>query len=154
MAKVGILMGSESDRAVVEEAIPYLEYFGIASDILVMSAHRTPKDVQEFSSNAESNGFDIIIACAGMAAHLPGVVAAFTSLPVIGVPLAAGHLNGMDSLLSILQMPAGVPVATMAVGKAGIRNAAIYSAQIISRFDDKVKNRFKKFKENQCKIPQ
>jgi len=154
MAKVGILMGSESDREVVEQAIPYLEYFGITSDIRVMSAHRTPKDVQEFSSNAESNGFDIIIACAGMAAHLPGVVAAFTSLPVIGVPLAAGHLNGMDSLLSILQMPAGVPVATMAVGKAGIRNAAIFSAQIISRFDEKVKAQFKKFKENQCKIPQ
>ena len=80
MAKVAILMGSESDREVVEQAIPYLEYFGITSDIRVMSAHRTPKDVQEFSSNAESNGFDILIACAGMAAHLPGVVAAFTRL--------------------------------------------------------------------------
>jgi 5-(carboxyamino)imidazole ribonucleotide mutase len=154
MAKVGILMGSESDRGVVEQAIPYLEYFGIISDIRVMSAHRTPTVVQEFSASAESNGFDIIIACAGMAAHLPGVVAAFTSLPVIGVPLAAGHLNGMDSLLSILQMPAGVPVATMAVGKAGMKNAAIFSAQIISRFDNKVKERFRKFKENQCKIPQ
>ena len=154
MAKVGIIMGSDSDRPVVEEALPYLDYFGISGDIQVMSAHRTPSDVQKFSSEAEANGYQIIIACAGMAAHLPGVVAAYTTLPVIGVPLSAGHLNGLDSLFSIVQMPAGVPVATMAIGKAGMRNAAIFSAQIISRFDETVRDRLKKFKENKCKLPQ
>jgi 5-(carboxyamino)imidazole ribonucleotide mutase len=154
MAKVGIIMGSESDRPVVEEALPYLDYFGISGDIQVMSAHRTPIDVQKFSSEAEANGYQIIIACAGMAAHLPGVVAAYTTLPVIGVPLSAGHLNGLDSLFSIVQMPAGVPVATMAIGKAGMRNAAIFSAQIISRFDATVKDRLNTFKANKCKLPQ
>jgi len=153
MAKIAILMGSESDRPVVEEAIPYLEYFDILHEIHVMSAHRTPEQVQKFASEAETNGFDAIIACAGMAAHLPGVVAAFTKLPVIGVPLAAGALNGIDALYSIVQMPAGVPVASMAIGKAGMRNAAIFCAQIAARFDDDVALRLGKFKSNKCRIP-
>lgn len=153
MAKVAIIMGSESDRAVVEEAVPYLQFFGIEYEIKVMSAHRTPSLVQEFASNARENGFIAIIAAAGMAAHLPGVVAAYTTLPVIGVPLSAGALNGVDALYSIVQMPAGVPVATMAIGKAGARNAAIYAAQIASLSDDSIQAKLNLFKENQCKLP-
>ena len=153
MAKIAILMGSESDRAVVEEAVPFLEYFRIEFEIHVMSAHRTPDLVQKFAGSAEDNGFDLIIACAGMAAHLPGVVAAYTRLPVIGVPLSAGALMGIDSLYSIVQMPAGVPVATMAIGKAGIRNAAIFCAQVTARYDKNILNHLEKFKQNKCRIP-
>jgi 5-(carboxyamino)imidazole ribonucleotide mutase len=154
MAKIAILMGSESDRPVVEEANPFLEYFGIEYEVHVMSAHRTPNVVHEFAASAEENGFDLIIACAGMAAHLPGVVAAYTRLPVIGVPLAAGSLMGIDSLYSIVQMPAGVPVATMAIGKAGMRNAAIFCAQVAARYDTNILKKFEKFKQNNCRIPQ
>ncbi|MFZ0390929.1 MAG: 5-(carboxyamino)imidazole ribonucleotide mutase [Calditrichia bacterium] len=153
MAKVGLIMGSESDREVVKEAVPYLDYFGIEYDMQVMSAHRTPARVQEFAAGAQENGFDVLIACAGMAAHLPGVVAAYTTLPVIGVPLAAGPLQGQDALYAIVQMPAGVPVATMAIGKAGVRNAAIFSAQIIARSREQVAGRLFEFKKNQCKLP-
>ncbi len=153
MAKVAIIMGSESDRAVAEEAVPYLKYFGIENEMHVMSAHRTPQQVQQFASSAEAEGFDVIIACAGLAAHLPGVVAAYTGLPVIGVPLPAGALNGQDALYSIVQMPAGVPVASMAIGKAGVRNAAIFAAQIIGRYDVAVRDRYNTFKDNKCKIP-
>ena len=153
MRKIAIIMGSESDKPVVEEALPFLEYFGIQTELFVRSAHRTPELVQEFATNAEKNKFEVIIACAGMAAHLPGVVAAFTKLPVIGVPLEAGPLKGQDALYSIVQMPAGVPVATMAIGKAGVRNAAIFAAQIIARYDDKVSGKLEAFKQNKCRIP-
>lgn len=152
MGKVAIIMGSESDWEVVNEALPYLKYFKIEAEIKVMSAHRTPHQVQAFAEGAEQAGFQVIIACAGMAAHLPGVVAAYTSLPVIGVPLAAGALNGVDSLYSIVQMPAGVPVATMAIGKAGMKNAAIFTAQILARIDREVASQLKKFKKNHCRI--
>ncbi len=154
MAKVAILMGSESDREVVNEALPYLKYFGIDHEVHVMSAHRTPELVKKFTENALENGFDLIIACAGMAAHLPGVVASMTRLPVIGVPLASGALNGLDSLYSIVQMPAGVPVSTMAIGKPGMKNAAILAAQIISRRLPEVDKLLVKFKGNQCRIPE
>lgn len=153
MSKVAIIMGSESDRPVVEEALPYLEYFGIAADVHVMSAHRTPHAVQEFASAARENGYAAIIACAGMAAHLPGVIAAYTTLPVIGVPLAGSALNGVDALYAIVQMPAGVPVATMAIGKAGTRNAAIFAAQIIALSDETVAQKLQTFKANQCRLP-
>jgi 5-(carboxyamino)imidazole ribonucleotide mutase len=152
MGKIAILMGSESDREVVNEALPFLKHFNIEYKVEVMSAHRTPQQVQTFAEGAEDAGFQVIIACAGMAAHLPGVVAAYTSLPVIGVPLAAGALNGIDSLYSIVQMPAGVPVATMAIGKAGMKNAAIFAAQILARTDKTVAALIKKFKQNQCRI--
>ena len=152
MAKIAIVMGSESDREVVNEAIPFLKYFKIEHEIHVMSAHRTPRAVQDFTTHAIENGFDLIIACAGMAAHLPGVVAAYTRLPVIGVPLPAGTLNGMDALYSIVQMPAGVPVATMAIGKAGMKNAAIFAAQIIARYVPEVDTLLAQFKQNQCRI--
>jgi len=153
MPKVALVMGSESDKEAVNEAIPFLDYFCIQYEILVMSAHRTPENVQKFATEAEEKGFDLIIACAGMAAHLPGVIAAYTRLPVLGVPLAAGPLNGIDSLYSIVQMPAGVPVATMAIGKAGVRNAAIFAAQIIARYDKKVLQLLVDFKKNKCRIP-
>jgi 5-(carboxyamino)imidazole ribonucleotide mutase len=153
MAKVAVIMGSESDRKVVEEAVPFFKYFGIESDFLVMSAHRTPREVQRFAASAEENGYDILIGCAGLAAHLPGVLASYTTLPVLGVPLAGGPFNGQDSLLSIVQMPAGVPVAAMAVGKPGARNAAIFTAQVIARYNQQVASKLKKFKENNCRIP-
>lgn len=153
MSKVAIVMGSESDREVVNQGIPYLEFFGIESEIFVMSAHRTPEKVQEFSVSAKEKGFSVIIGCAGLAAHLPGVIAAYTTLPVIGVPLDAGSLRGLDSLYSIVQMPAGVPVATMAIGKAGIRNAAIFAAQVLSISNSEICNKMKTFKENKCRLP-
>jgi 5-(carboxyamino)imidazole ribonucleotide mutase len=153
MPKVAIIMGSESDREVVDEAKVYLDYFQIDADIRVMSAHRTPHLVQEFASGAAENGFQVIIACAGMAAHLPGVVAAYTTLPVIGVPLAAGALNGIDALYAVVQMPAGVPVATMAIGKSGLRNAVILAAQIIALSDKNLNDLLRRFKENKCRIP-
>ncbi len=154
MAKVAIIMGSESDRAVVSEALPFLKYFRIEADMMVMSAHRTPEEVQRFAGNAQQNGYDVIIACAGMAAHLPGVIAAYTTLPVIGVPLAAGALNGQDALYAIVQMPAGVPVATMAIGKAGVRNAAIFTAQILALHEPDIAGRMQEFKKNKCRIPE
>ncbi len=153
MPKVAIVMGSESDRPVAEEALPYLEYFGIEWEMQVMSAHRTPEAVQKFAREAKNQGIEVIIACAGLAAHLPGVIAAYTTLPVIGVPLAAGALNGLDALYSIVQMPAGVPVATMAIGKAGMRNAAIFAAQILGLNNPAVNHKFERFKKNNCRIP-
>ena len=154
MRKIAIIMGSESDKPVVEEALPFLEFFEIKPELFILSAHRTPQQVQEFATSAEKNKFELIIACAGLAAHLPGVVAAYTKLPVIGVPLEAGPLKGQDALYSIVQMPAGVPVATMAIGKAGIKNAAIFAAQIIGRYDGTVSTKLDAFKQNKCRIPQ
>jgi len=105
------------------------------------------------ASSAKNQGYSLIIACAGLAAHLPGVVAAYTTLPVIGVPLDAGPLRGLDALFSIVQMPAGVPVASMAIGKAGVRNAAIFAAQILAISDIKIHDQLKKFKANACRLP-
>jgi len=130
-----------------------LDYFQISGEMLVMSAHRTPHAVQKFASTARENGYDVIIGCAGLAAHLPGVLAAYTTLPVIGVPMPGGPLQGQDALLSIVQMPAGVPVATMAIGKAGARNAAILAAQIIGLSNDAVAGKLQAFKDNSCRIP-
>ena len=152
MSKVAIVMGSESDREIIKLGIPYIEFFQIEYDILVMSAHRTPQIVQQFASSAKDKGYLTIIACAGLAAHLPGVIASYTTLPVIGVPLDAGSLKGMDSLYSIVQMPAGVPVATMAIGKAGIRNAIIFAAQILSLLDKKISAKLSEFKLNNCRL--
>jgi 5-(carboxyamino)imidazole ribonucleotide mutase len=152
MRKVAVVMGSESDRAVVNTSLEYYEFFGIPVEILVMSAHRTPEQVQHFARNARDNGFGVLVACAGMAAHLPGVVAAYTTLPVIGVPLAAGELNGLDALYSIVQMPAGVPVATMGIGKAGVRNAAVLAAEVLALTDERIAEKLLEFKKRGCKI--
>jgi 5-(carboxyamino)imidazole ribonucleotide mutase len=140
---VGIIMGSQSDSETMQNAARMLENLGIPYEMNIISAHRTPAKAQEYASSAESRGIEIIIAAAGGAAHLAGAVAAWTALPVIGVPMQTSLSGGLDSLLSIVQMPAGVPVATVATGKAGAINAAILAAQILGvkypRYRDKVK---------------
>jgi len=128
--KVAIVMGSKSDAEIMKGASDVLEQFGVASETFVISAHRTPKAAFEFAAKAEENGFEVIVAGAGMAAHLPGVIAGITVLPVIGVPTKSATLNGLDSLLAIVQMPSGVPVATVAID--GAKNAGILAAQILS----------------------
>ncbi|MEI6126499.1 MAG: 5-(carboxyamino)imidazole ribonucleotide mutase [Pseudomonadota bacterium] len=129
---VGIVMGSDSDMPVMEEALKTLASFAIPYEVTIASAHRSPKRTAEFSRAARGRGMEIIIAGAGWAAHLAGVIASETTLPVIGVPIDSSPLNGLDSLLSIVQMPGGVPVATMTIGKAGAKNAAIFAAQILA----------------------
>lgn len=148
MAKpvVGILMGSDSDLPVMQEAGAMLQEFGIEYEMTIASAHRTPKKVLEYSSSAEKRGLKVIIAGAGWAAHLAGVVASQTTLPVIGVPIDSSSLKGIDALLSTVQMPGGVPVATMSLGKAGAKNAGIFAAQILAAMDVKIANRLKVYK--------
>ena len=146
--KVAFLIGSESDRKIAEASLPYFDYFNISLDLLVMSAHRNPKQVAEFSTNAREKGYSILICGAGMAAHLGGAVKANTTLPVIGVPLPGGMMDGLDSLLSTVQMPKGVPVATMSVGKSGSINAAIFCAEILSLQDSSLKSKLDEFKNN------
>ncbi|MBR2043744.1 MAG: 5-(carboxyamino)imidazole ribonucleotide mutase [Clostridia bacterium] len=134
MKKVGILMGSDSDLPVVEKAMDTLKDLGVPFEVHVYSAHRTPKEVREFTENARANGFGAIIAAAGKAAHLAGAVAAATTLPVIGIPVKSSTLDGLDALLSTVQMPSGIPVATVAID--GAANAALLAAQIIAVGDD------------------
>jgi 5-(carboxyamino)imidazole ribonucleotide mutase len=145
---VGILMGSDTDLPVMVEVSRTLEKFGIAYEMEVCSAHRSPTRTHEYASKAAERGLKVLIVGAGGAAHLAGVVASVTSLPVIGVPLATTPLNGMDSLLAIVQMPAGIPVATMAIDKAGATNAAILAAQILGTSDPKMAERLKGHKED------
>jgi len=143
---VGILMGSDSDLPVMQEAAAMLQEFGIEYEMTIASAHRTPKKVLEYSQNAEKRGLKAIIAGAGWAAHLAGVIASHTTLPVIGVPIDSSPLKGIDALLATAQMPGGIPVATMSLGKAGARNAGIFAAQIIATADVKVANRLKVYR--------
>ncbi len=143
---VGILMGSDSDLPVMQEAATMLQEFGIEYEMSIASAHRTPKKVLEYSQTAEKRGIKVIIAGAGWAAHLAGVIASQTTLPVIGVPMDSSPLKGIDALLATVQMPGGVPVATMSLGKGGAKNAGIFAAQIIGTGDVKVANRLKVFK--------
>lgn len=147
--KVAIIMGSESDREVMQSAASALESLGIEHEVLVMSAHRTPQRVQAFAQEAEARGFRVIIAGAGLAAHLPGVIASWTTLPVIGVPLAAGELRGLDALYSIVQMPPGVPVASVGIGSAGARNAAYLAAAMLSLGDEGVREQYREFRRKQ-----
>jgi len=128
--KAAIVMGSDSDFPVLENCVKILEEFGVDTTVMVCSAHRTPEKAAQFAREAESNGFDVIIAAAGKAAHLPGVLASYTVLPVIGLPIQSSTLDGLDSLLSIVQMPAGIPVATVAIN--GSENAALLAIQILS----------------------
>jgi len=148
MAKpvVGILMGSDSDLPIMQEAAAMLQEFGLEYEMTIASAHRTPKKVLEYSQSAEKRGIKVIIAGAGWAAHLAGVIASQTTLPVIGVPIDSSPLKGLDALLATAQMPAGVPVATMSLGKAGAKNAGVFAAQIIAVSDVKIANRLKVFK--------
>ncbi|MCK5146585.1 5-(carboxyamino)imidazole ribonucleotide mutase [bacterium] len=144
--KVLVLMGSKSDEAVMERCHKYLESFEIEYESHIASAHRDPDKVDELASGAAERGIEVIIAGAGMAAALPGVIAARTQLPVIGVPLDASPLGGQDALLSIVQMPPGIPVATVAIGSAGARNAAVLAAQIIGLRDADVRGKLDEFK--------
>ncbi len=143
--KVSIIMGSTSDLPVMEKAAKVLDSLKIPFEINALSAHRTPEKVEEFARNAKNRGIEVIIAGAGMAAHLPGVIAAFTSLPVIGVPIKAS-LDGLDALLAIVQMPPGIPVATVSIN--GAQNAGILAAQIIANKDAEVRESVVAFKEN------
>ncbi|MDR1606347.1 MAG: 5-(carboxyamino)imidazole ribonucleotide mutase [Streptococcaceae bacterium] len=148
-AKVAIIMGSKSDWETMKKAAGVLDLFGIAYEKKVVSAHRTPDLMFDFAEKARARGIEVIIAGAGGAAHLPGMVAAKTTLPVIGVPVKSRALNGLDSLLSIVQMPGGVPVATMSIGEAGAQNAGLYALQILAITDDDLANRLTKFRDDQ-----
>ena len=145
--QVAILMGSESDFEIMKESADVLKEFGIVYEVQVLSAHRSPELVSEFATQARGKGFKVIIAGAGGAAHLAGVVAAHTTLPVIGVPVNSTPLNGLDSLLATVQMPAGIPVATVAVGKAGARNAGILAVQMLGLSDSKLAEKLSAFKK-------
>ncbi|AKL91536.1 5-(carboxyamino)imidazole ribonucleotide mutase [Staphylococcus capitis] len=136
--RVAVIMGSSSDWEIMKESCLMLDEFDIPYDKKVVSAHRTPQLMFEFASQAKQNGYDIIIAGAGGAAHLPGMVASMTTLPVIGVPIESKSLKGLDSLLSIVQMPGGIPVATTAIGKSGAKNAGILAARMIGMTDNTV----------------
>ena len=150
--KVALLIGSESDKETVEDSRKYFDYFDIELDLRVMSAQRNPDDVSKFASSARDNGYHVLIGAAGMAAHLAGALKAHSTLPVIGIPLSGGIEGGLDALLSTVQMPKGVPVATMSVGKAGAINAAILSAEILSLNNTTLSDKLKEFKNIGCKL--
>jgi 5-(carboxyamino)imidazole ribonucleotide mutase len=146
---VGIIMGSQSDWEIMENAANQLKEFKIPYTAEIVSAHRTPLKLKEYALSAESKGIKVIIAGAGGAAHLPGMAAALTTLPVMGVPVTSKTLDGLDSLLSIVQMPAGIPVHTFAIGRAGAINAALAAASILALNDKKIDQTLKKFRKNQ-----
>ena len=153
MKKVALLMGSETDRPLMEMALPYLEYFGLPYQVKVLSAHRSPEQVAQFAASAEEQGFGVLIAGAGMAAHLAGALKAHSILPVIGVPLPGGLADGLDALLATVQMPKGVPVATVSVGKAGAVNAAVLAAEILALGDAELRERLKAYKARGSVLP-
>ncbi|MDR1627888.1 MAG: 5-(carboxyamino)imidazole ribonucleotide mutase [Oscillospiraceae bacterium] len=151
MKKVAVIMGSDSDIPVVQKAVDILNQFSVPYEVHIYSAHRTPTETKKFSQNARSNNFGVIIAAAGMAAHLAGAIAADTTLPVIGVPIESNHLGGIDALLSTVQMPPGIPVATVAID--GAVNAALLSIQILSLNDENMAKKLEEFrKQNHKKI--
>ncbi len=152
MADVAVIMGSLSDWETMKQTAHILEEFGVAFDKKVVSAHRTPEFMMDFAKNAEQQGYKLIIAGAGGAAHLPGMVAAMTTLPVIGVPIQSRALSGLDSLYSIVQMPGGVPVASMAIGTAGAKNAALYAVQILGLADRSLAEKLKKYRKDAADI--
>jgi len=149
MAKIGIIMGSNSDWPVMRHAAQFLEQFGISYEARVVSAHRTPDLMFEYAETARERGIQAIIAGAGGAAHLPGMVAAKTTLPVLGVPVPSKYLRGEDSLLSIVQMPKGIPVATFAIGEAGAANAALFAVSLLSNHDPELADKLADFRERQ-----
>jgi len=142
--KVGIIMGSDSDLPVVQKAADTLKEFGVPYEMHIYSAHRTPVEARDFSTSARANGFGVIIAAAGMAAHLAGAIAAGTTLPVIGIPMKSSQLGGMDALLSTVQMPSGIPVATVAID--GAKNAAILAVEILALGDEALAEKLEKFR--------
>lgn len=149
MVKIGIIMGSNSDWAVMEHAARMLEQFGVAYEAKVVSAHRTPDLMFEYAKSAQQRGLQAIIAGAGGAAHLPGMVASQTTLPVLGVPVPSKYLRGEDSLLSIVQMPKGVPVATFAIGEAGAANAALFAVSLLANQDAALAQKLADFRARQ-----
>ncbi len=144
--KVAFVMGSDSDLPVVEKGVKTVKDFGVEVEVRVISAHRTPYEAEKFAKEAEENGIGVIVAAAGKAAHLGGVLAAFTTLPVIGLPIKSSTMDGLDSLLSMVQMPPGIPVATVAVD--GAENAGILAVQMLALSDTDLKNKLKDFKKN------
>ena len=152
MATIAVLLGSKSDLPIWEDSKKYLEYFGLEADLFILSAHRTPQDLAEFAAGAEEKGYRVIIAGAGMAAHLAGALAAHTHLPILGVPLPGGIMDGLDALLSTVQMPAGVPVATFAVGKAGMRNACVFAVQVLAGTDATLRDKLLEFRASGSRL--
>ena len=146
MNKIAVVMGSDSDLKTLKPAVDILNEFGIETEVCILSAHRTPMEMMEYAKKAESKNIKVIVAGAGGAAHLPGMIASLTSIPVIGIPVESKTLKGIDSLLSIVQMPAGIPVATVAIN--GAKNAGLLAIQILSLFDEALKVKMKKFREN------
>ena len=151
MALVGIIMGSTSDWETMRHAAETLDMLGVAYEKKVVSAHRTPQRLYDYAHSAKGRGLKVIIAGAGGAAHLPGMAASMTTLPVLGVPVESKALKGMDSLLSIVQMPAGVPVGTLAIGKAGARNAGLLAARILARSDPELAGRVREQRERMAR---
>jgi len=152
MPQVAILLGSKTDEQAMHACTEYLTKFGITYDLRISSAHRQPEETAALVRRADSDGVRVIIAAAGMAAHLPGFAASLTTLPVIGVPLEGSALNGVDALYSIVQMPAGIPVATVAIGSAGAKNAAVLAAEILALSDGSIKDRLLEFRRKGSKF--
>ena len=148
MPLVAVVMGSKSDAEAVQPTLDVLKELGIDYEVSVISAHRTPEKARQYGLTARTQGIEVIIAAAGGAAHLPGVLASWTTLPVIGVPLATSELGGTDALYSIVQMPAGIPVATVAVGAAGAKNAAYLAAEILGLKYDKIRNAYEEYRSH------
>jgi 5-(carboxyamino)imidazole ribonucleotide mutase len=148
MPLVGVIIGSKSDAGTLQPALDILTQLGIEHEVNVISAHRTPEKARQYATSARERGIEAIIAAAGMAAHLPGVLASWTTLPVIGVPLAGSELKGADALYSIVQMPAGIPVACMAIGGAGVKNAAYFAAEILGLKHDKIREAYEKYRRD------
>lgn len=147
MPLVGVVMGSKTDAEVIQAALDVLTALGIEHEVNIISAHRTPEKAKEYAQTARERGIEVVIAGAGMAAHLPGVLASWTTLPVIGVPMASGELKGVDALYSIVQMPAGIPVACVAIGTAGAKNAAYLAAEILGLKHDRIKRAYEKYRQ-------
>jgi 5-(carboxyamino)imidazole ribonucleotide mutase len=148
MPKVGVVMGSKSDTEAVQLTLDVLRELGIDYEVSVISAHRTPEKARQYGMTARNRGIEVIIAAAGGAAHLPGVLASWTTLPVIGVPLATSELKGIDALYSIVQMPAGMPVASVAIGTAGAKNAAYLAAEILGLKYDEIRKAYEKYRSD------
>jgi 5-(carboxyamino)imidazole ribonucleotide mutase len=146
MPLVGVVMGSKSDAEIMQAALDVLTSLGIDHEVNVISAHRNPDKAKQYAQSARQRGIEVIIAAAGMAAHLPGVLASWTTLPVIGVPMASGELKGVDALYSIVQMPAGIPVACVAIGSTGAKNAAFLAAEILGLKHDKILRAYEKYR--------
>jgi 5-(carboxyamino)imidazole ribonucleotide mutase len=147
MPLVAVVMGSKSDAEALKPTLEILTQLGIEHEVNVISAHRTPEKAREYALAARERGIEVIIAAAGMAAHLPGVLASWTTLPVIGIPIASGELKGVDALYSIVQMPPGIPVATVAIGSAGAKNAAYLAAEILGIKHDKIRQAYEKYRQ-------